>query len=145
MVRYTAEQKNEALTMMAEQGATKTSAALGIAQPTLFAWRRAAAEKDGQAPVSGQKKRNAKPKTVKKDKAAPKQEAEMDETVLPPQDTEAENAIPQPQTASMDEIHAMLTEDEKLIQKLQELETEVIHLRQQNSKLKKMILRLIEE
>lgn len=121
MVRYTTEQKEQALAMMAEQGATKTSKALGIAQPTLFAWRKAAAEKDGQAPVSKPKKRNVKPKATKN-----------------------EEAIPQ-QAASTDDIHALLAEDEKLSQKLQEQEMEIIRLREQNAKLKKLILSLIEE
>lgn len=45
-IRYTEEQKAQALAMVESQGVTKTSAELNITKGTLYAWRNAAEEKE---------------------------------------------------------------------------------------------------
>lgn len=45
-IRYTEEQKTQALAMVESQGVTKTSAELNITKGTLYAWRNAEKEKE---------------------------------------------------------------------------------------------------
>lgn len=58
MVRYTAEQKAQALQFMSENGAKKTKEEYGISIQTLYKWR------NGDAPATG-KKRGRKPNADK--------------------------------------------------------------------------------
>lgn len=65
MVRYTSEQKADALKMLSEVGAKKTQENLGISLQTIYKWKNEATNADG-----GSAKRSAKKKKIVSTKAS---------------------------------------------------------------------------
>lgn len=115
MVRYTQEQKENALKRVEEIGAKQARAELGISMQTLYKWRAEAKVDAGEDSVK---------KTAKK-KSAKKANKKNDEN-------------------SIENIRALLTEDDALTAKITRLEAENAALIAMNIKLKKALASFIE-
>ena len=124
MIRYSTEQKENALKMIAEVGVAKTSESMGISVPTLSRWKR---ESDGNPP-SARTPKKASGKSGKK--------------ITTPKSATKEATAPA-MPAAVEAARALLVEDDSLLQKVKQLEAENASLRETNAKLRTALAALI--
>lgn len=115
MVRYTQEQKENALKRVEEIGAKQAGTELGISMQTLYKWRAEAKAAAGEV---------SEKKTVKKKTAKKTNQKIVDN--------------------SIENIRALLAEDDAMAAKIARLEEENAALIAMNSKLKKALASFIE-
>lgn len=133
MVRYTAEQKAQALESIKNIGVPKTSEELNISKQTLYKWN--AEEKENQ-PLAVSKAR--KPRKVSAAKAEAPKVTEMEEAIEHPVALASVDIC----NTDVQEMQTLLSNDD-LLEKINRLEDENRVLRETNVKLKKIIANFI--
>lgn len=121
-MKYSTEQKAEALQLMAAVGISEAVEKTGISMATLFRWK-----KEAGSAVVPKAKGKATQKEVQKKKALPK-----GKTTKIAKETATEAA------------RALLQEDDSLLLKIRQLQSENAALESKNAKLKKALAALLD-
>lgn len=132
MIRYSEEQKGQALESINQIGVSKTASALNIPRQTLYKWK---AEDS-----SSMKKASPKARKASKKKAVPasepiNEESVSDATITPISDAPVCEDSPAPDSPA---VLTLLSCDD-LLEKIKQLEEENRLLRESNVKLKKIV------
>ena len=133
MVRYTAEQKAQALESIKSIGVPKTFEELNISKQTLYKW--SAEEKDNQHPAVTKTRKQRKPSATNTEAS---KIAEMEKPV---NHSAAPTSVGTYNT-DVEEMQTLLSNDD-LLEKINRLEDENRVLRETNVKLKKIIANFI--
>ena len=128
-MRYTKEQKADAVNSMNEIGVAKTKEKMGIGLQTLYKWKREADGTAKHAPASKAGKVKAGRKSKKATSAPATEESKPTEQVAAP---------------NADDIRALLAKDTEAEQKIAALQSEIITLREKNARLRKALASFID-
>lgn len=133
MVRYTSEQKAQALESIKNIGVPKTSEELNISKQTLYKW--SAEEKDNQPPTVS---KTRKPRKLSAAKSEAPKVREMEDAIDHPVAPTSVDTC----NTDVEEMQTLLSNDD-LLEKINQLEDENRVLRETNVKLKKIIANFI--